>query len=474
MKRGACAVAALFLVSACTAGPDYARPERDAPPHFMLQEVLGALNDDKTAAPLAADWWRGFNDPLLDGLVATALADNLDIAEALGRVAEARADLRAAGADYRPQTGLAGGGDASREHDLTSGDHRDNSASADGFLGLSITPDLWGKGRRDREAALAQLNGTKAALRGVVLDTSVAVAREYLLLRGNQQQLALLRESVELQEKTLTIVQSRYRAGLAPELDVRRAETSVESLRANIPDLEQELRRSRHALAVLAGLYPGGLETNLTKAAPVPSYGRAVPALVPLALLDARPDVAAAEEALKAAIAAIGIAEADYFPELTLSGQIGLGVSAASGMGAMDVLIGAVSAALEQVLTDGGARRARLEGAKARADQALARYELTLRRAVEEVENALSAIKASHDRQGSLGKAEKASARSFYQAEILYRRGLISFLDVVDAQRVLANARQQLAREETTYATRIADLFAALGAEVTRPEPTAP
>ncbi len=454
----------VLVLGACTVGPDYEPPEMAAPPAFLLSDVMAALNDGKDDLTPVDQWWQGFNDAMLDQMITTGLEANYDIAEALAFVNAAQAQARAAGADFRPQAGISAGPSGRDERPLDDLGDETSSASFDAGLDFAITPDLWGRGRREREAAISRLNAARARLRQVTLDTSVAIARNYLALRGNQRQLELLRESVALQEKTLKIVNARYQAGLAPELDVRRAETSVESLRASIPPLEQDLRSARNRLAVLAGAYPGLYEQALTPSAPVPDYGRAFPLSVPLDILNARPDVAEAEEILKEAVAGIGITAAAYYPQLTLQGQIGLGVSIASG--GTDILIGALSALINQALTNGGERSASFDAAKANADAALARYALTLREAVEEVENALSAIKASRARQVSLGKAVAASARSFYQAEILYQRGLISFLNVVDAQRSLANAEQAMAREQTNYATLIADLFAALGTDV--------
>jgi len=457
----------MVVLSACTVGPDYRAPDKQAPPRFVLSDVLSALNDGKEDLAPVDQWWMGFDDALLNQIVTKGLESNLEIAEALGTVRAAEADARAAGAGFRPQAGASAGPSGQDQRPLDDLGDADSSARFDADLDLSITPDLWGQGYRERQAALARLHAARAQLRQITLDISVAIARNYLSLRGNQRQLELLREAVALQEKTLNIVTVRFDAGLAPELDVRRAETSVESLRATIPPLEQDLQSARNRLAVLAGGYPGLYDGVLSAAAPVPAYQSAFPQSLPLAVLDARPDVAEAEENLKEAFARIGIAQAAFYPQLTLRGQIGLGVSIASG--GTDLLIGALSGLINQTLTNGGARRAGFDAAKARADAALARYALTLREAIEEVENALSAIKASRARQSALGKAVESSARSFYQAEILYQRGLISFLNVVDAQRSLANAEQSLARERTRYATLIADLFAALGTEVATP-----
>jgi multidrug efflux system outer membrane protein len=187
---------------------------------------------------------------------------------------------------------------------------------------------------------------------------------------------------------------------------------------------------------------------------------------LPLEVLNARPDIAQSEADLKAAIAAIGVAEADFYPSFDLAANLTFGRTGVSSMNPTEVLIGSLTAVIEQVITDGGARSANREIAEAEAEEALADYELALRNAIQEVEASLNAIRASAARQDSLSKAVQASQRSFSQAETLYRQGLISFLDVVDAQQDLASDEQSLASERTDYAREIATLFNVLGAEI--------
>jgi outer membrane protein TolC len=220
---------------------------------------------------------------------------------------------------------------------------------------------------------------------------------------------------------------------------------------------------SRNRLATLTGRYPGVYEQSLNEEKEIPVYEGRIPAPLPLDVLNARPDVRQAEANLKETIAGIGIAETEYFPSFQLTGQISLGTSDTSGAPSIDVLISSLGFLIDQVITAGGARAADVDIARARADEALADYERTLRSVTEEIETALAAIRASRERQDSLEKAVASSTRSFHQAESLYQLGLISFLDVVDAQRVLANAEQQLAAERTNYATQVAVLFRALG-----------
>ena len=455
-----------LVICACSVGPDYERPALEAPAQFVSQDVLDVLNaGKKEGAVLSADWWTGFEDPVLNALVENGLVHNFEISAAFARVKAAQSRVKLAGAGDALSADADIDGAVQERQELDSGDDT-TTRSVSGGIGLGLPLDIFGRTRREVEAATANLEGARAQLRSVTLSVSSDIASEYLSLRGNQRQLELLRESVALQEKTLSIVQSRYKSGLSPELDLQRARTSVANLKADIPPLEEALLNARNRLATLTGQFSGAYEEMLLPQEPVPDYGRKIPQLLPLEVVAARPDIREAEAALKEAIADIGVAEAEYYPAFSLSAQISIGSTGVSGMPTTDVLIASLGALIEQVLTDGGGRDANIEIAKAQAQEALANYEQALREAIEEVETTLAAIQSSLDRQVSLEQAVKSSERSFYQAETLYQQGLISFLDVVDAQRVLATAEQQLARERTNYAMQIAILFRVLGVNI--------
>ncbi|MBI1301933.1 MAG: efflux transporter outer membrane subunit [Alphaproteobacteria bacterium] len=466
MKSSHFLLIGVLILSACTVGPDYEAPDINAPPQFVSQDVLKALNEGKDEQSLAADWWTGFNDDVLNALVETGLENNFEIAAAAARVKEAQARIKLAGAGDNLTADVDVDSDIQERRELNPDREATTTRSTGASLGVALPLDVFGRTRREVEAARAGLEAAQAELRSIVLRISSDIVSEYLRLRGNQRQLELLRESVELQEKTLSIVKSRYESGLSPELDLRRAETSVENLRADISPLEEELLNSRNRLASLSGQYPGVYEKTLKEQKETPVYNSSIPQLIPLEVLSTRPDVRQAEADLKQAIANIGAAEADYYPAFELSGSISIGTTGVSSMPVTNVLIASLGVLIEQVLADGGARDANFEIAHAQAEEELASYEQVLREAIEEVEMSLAAIQSSQRRQVSLEKAVTSSQRSFSQAETLYQQGLISFLDVVDAQRVLANAEQALARERTNYAKQIAILFRVLGVNV--------
>jgi NodT family efflux transporter outer membrane factor (OMF) lipoprotein len=458
----------LALLSACASvPPDLPKSETRPPEKFVAQDILQNLSSVQDVGIAGVRWWEGFNDPVLNQLVNTSIDNNFQIAAAAARVKEARAllELSEAGDSLLVELDAEVSGQKSDRNNSTSSNNaRDERRNLLG-LGFTLPLDLAGRVEQEARAAAANLLAEQAGLRAQIIATSTAVAQEYLSLRGNQKQLAMLKESVELQEKTLAIVQARFESGLSPELDVRRAETSVENLRASIAPLQRALQDSRHRLATLSGQFPGAYEQLLRPEGNLPEYRLGIPVSVPFQVIQARPDVQLAQARFSQAAAEVGVAQADFYPSIELMANIQIGSTAINSNPATSLLIGSLAAALNQVVYDGGARNARLNAALARAEGALAEYEQVLRVVTQEVENALTAIDASTSRQTALGKAVVSSKRSFEQADALYQLGLISFLDVVDAQRVYANAEQALATEQTNYATLIAGLFRALGVQ---------
>jgi len=461
----------VFLSACAVTTPKLPSTETKPPEQFVAQDILQNLSSVKDAGVAGVRWWEGFNDPVLNELVSTSIQNNFQIAAAAARVKEARAllELSEAGDSLLVELDAEVSGQKSDRDNNTSSSTGSNNArderSALLGLGFTLPIDLAGRVENEVRAAAANLMAEQAGLRAQIIETSTAVAQEYLSLRGNQKQLAMLRESVELQEKTLAIVQARFESGLSPELDVRRAETSVENLRASIAPLQQALQDSRHRLATLSGQFPGAYEQLLKPEGDLPEYGLGIPVSVPFQVIQARPDVQLMQARFAQAAADVGVAQADFYPSIELMANIQIGSTAINSNPATSILIGSLAALLNQVVYDGGTRDARLNAAVARAEGALAEYEQVLRVVTQEVENSLTAIESSSSRQTALGKAVVSSKRSFEQADALYQLGLVSFLDVVDAQRVYANAEQALATEQTNYATLIAGLFRALGVQ---------
>ncbi|WP_157265705.1 efflux transporter outer membrane subunit [Azohydromonas aeria] len=465
------ALPALLLALAATgcawrAGPDYRAPEAELPPRY------GPAAD--CAAPAAAvPWWRGFGEPALDALVAQARARNLEISAAAARIDEARALLRVAEAGRRPEVsgeaGLSrqqrlagsGGGGSSGSGEAGGGDSRTGAAAS---LLLAWSPDLFGGRAREVEAAGAELRRRQAL--GADLERVVVaeVVRAYLALRLARAEQALLDEALRTQERTVEIVRVRRQAGLASALDLNRSLAEAAATRARLGRLLLAQESARQALALLAGEAAQEPDpAGAAGAAGVPRWDGDAQSSVPLARLRCRPDLAAAEANLARASAEIGVAEAQLRPQLSLPGT--LSASAAGlGSGAARAVVAGLSVTLRVPLFDAGGRRALVDAARARAQEALLAYRQTVLAALGEAETALAALEGARLAEAASAQAVQASEQAFVQARVLYREGLTTLLDVLDAQRSLIANREALAGARADAARAVADLHAALGA----------
>lgn len=446
-------------------------PVSEAPEQFVNQGVLESMHaTGRSEADSVVDvrWWEGFRDPTLNDLVERGLNGNFDIAVAAANVQQAQAnlDLTNTRDDLLAELNASA---TSRNNNrdgngsTVAGGRNDQNNTV--LLGLSVVlpVDLAGRNAFEVQASTLNLMAVQADLRGRLIGVSTDIAQEYLRLRGNQKQMSMLKDSLALQQETLRIVQVRFESGLAPELDVRRAETAVENLRARVPLLAQSQQASVNRLATLTGQFPASLSTLLDQPAALPVYDASIPNRLPLRVLQTRPDVQSAQARLLQAAAQLGVAQANFYPSLNLMANLQFGSALGGSNPAASMFLSSLSAMLNQVIYDGGAKNAEREIARAQMQARLADYEQVLRVAVQEVEDTLFNLGSSLERQAALGSAVKSSRRSFQQADSLYQLGLVSFLDVVDAQRVSAEAEQALAAEQTNHAILVARLFRALG-----------
>lgn len=455
------AVSALSLVVACAAvGPDHVPPERALPAAWTAAEE-GAMTG--ATAELAA-WWRHFEDPVLDELVARAARGSLDLREALARVREARALRGFAAGERLPTVDGTAGWRRSGESDNTPfgpfvPDHDITSLGFDAAWEL----DVWGRVRRSVEAADAELAATVEDARNVAVIVAAEVAREYVDLRSFQRRLALARTNVELQEQTLALVRGRFESGLVAEIDVAQARTNVESTRAFVPALEAGVQISANRIAVLLGEPPGALAELLAAEAPVPVPPLALAVGVPADLLRRRADVRAAERFLAAEVARVGVAEADRYPRLALLGNIGLAAEDVSDLFDSESGLFGIGPSLRWTLFDGGRLKARVAAQEARTEQALVRWERTLLLALEESEDAMTRFVREQTRRASLLEASTHARLSVELARTQYTEGLSDFQAVLVSERSLAQLEDELATSEAAVATHVVALYKALG-----------
>ncbi|HMA48852.1 MAG TPA: efflux transporter outer membrane subunit [Magnetospirillaceae bacterium] len=455
-------VATLFL-TACTSGPDY------QPPH----ETLTAYHTEApaAAAPVSLDrWWIGFNDPELTSIVERALAQNLDLAASLARVKQAQAAADAAGAKLMPtgelQTQVTGERQ-SLESPLSKiatngpGYYR-NIAQYDAGVGASWEIDISGGLHRDLEAAAATAQAAEAEHAGTRITVAADAADAYLQIRGFQARLALAERQIAADDHLLDLVRLRQDQGIATDREVAQADALAAQSRALLPPLRIGLEAQLNRLDVLLGAQPGTYAKELATPAAIP----AIPAVTPgdpVDLLRRRPDIVAAERQLAASNARIGSAISDYYPKLNLSALLGFeSINPQQLLSARAFQPQAV-AGLRWRLFDFGKVDAEVDNAKGANGEALAQYRSIVLRATEDVENALTGLVQNAELSRQLTRETRSLTRARDTAEEAYRGGAVSLIDVVDSDRQLLIAQDDLARVEADTARAAVRSYRALG-----------
>jgi multidrug efflux system outer membrane protein len=454
MKVATVSLLALSL-AACAVGPDYRAPETP-PPQFVE-----AAKADVAERPFEARWWGQFGDPVLDELVARALGGDFDLKIAAARVTEARALLSAAKRERWPGVTAEVAHDESHAQQPGFSDERIDVKSNDAGFATLWELDLFGRVRRGVEAASASAGAAEARLRDAQVLVAAEVARNYLELRGTQKRLAVARTNLEYQRETLGLTQTRYQLGRGTQLDVASAQARFAATDAEIPLLVAGETASANRLAVLLGLRPGALADELAPREIAP-HVTTLSVGAPEDLLKRRPDIRAAERELAAATARVGVAKADLFPRLTLTGFIGFIAGDASDLGESQSRAWSLTPALTWAGFGSGGR-ARVAAAEARTDAALATYEGTVLGALEETENAFAAYAAQRQRLAALIQQASASREAAELARVRYREGAVDFLRLLDAERTLLQAEDALAGGETDLNTSVVLIYKALG-----------
>jgi multidrug efflux system outer membrane protein len=443
------------LLSACAVGPDYAAPATAATP-FVQAQAAGVAEQ-----PFEAAWWEQFQDPVLDELVERALTNDLDLRIALARVEEARAYFGAARRDRWP--GVSTEAARSRSNQQLPGFTAERAEIDSYDVGFATLweLDLFGRVRRGAQAAGAQADAAVADLRDAQVLVAAEVARNYIELRGAQKRLSVARQNLGYQQETLDLTRVRLELGRGSELDVASAAARLAATEATIPPLVAAEAVAANRLAVLLGERPGALADQL-------AYREVAPHLTtlavdsPAALLQRRPDIRAAERELAAATARIGVAKADLFPRLTLSGFIGFVAGDADNLGESESRAWSVTPVLSWAGFDRGTW-ARVTVAEARAGAALASYELAVLRALEETENAFATYGTHRQRLQSVVEQAMASRTAAELARIQYREGALDFLRLLDAERTLLQAEDEVAAAEADLNAAVVLIYKALG-----------
>jgi NodT family efflux transporter outer membrane factor (OMF) lipoprotein len=419
----------------------------------------------------ALTWWKNFNDPCLNSLVDRVVRSNLDLTLASARVREARAQYRIVAARLGPSVGASGSYARQKQSEnqpiigsLQIPDYVpfENNVYQAGF-DAAWEIDVFGGTRRAVEAGKADVAAAEFGLQHVWITLVSEAARNYVELRGHQQQLAIAKKNMSAQEQALGITRDRFRNGLTTDLDVQQAATLLATTRSEIPALESRIESSIHRLSILIGQPPGALCEELSPPSPVPVASSGVPVGLPSELLLRRPDIQRAERQLAAATARIGVATADLFPKFSLTGVAGFQSVSASDWFTQGSDFWSVGPTVQWRIFDSGRIRANIRLHDARQEQALAAYEQTALNAFEEVENSLVAYAKEQERQRALEEAVRSSADSLHLANQLYTSGLASFLNVLDAERSLYRTEEALTHSRSTVTQNLIALYKALG-----------
>lgn len=443
-----------MLVPACTVGPDY------HPATASDLKVPGRYNSAPASTPAEVDlqtWWTSLNDPVLSGLIATALTANNDIDAARARLRAARASLRGARGALLPTLGAS----ASAGKTVTiNGPDSDGESFRAGF-DAAWEADIFGGNKRAVQAAQATAEGSEATLHGVQLSIAAELALNYIDLRRLQASLAIARSNLGYQDETVQIAGWRLQAGLVSALDLEQSRVLRAQTAASIPALETSLAANANHIAVLTGEAPGALTAMLGDARPIPLGPDAIATGLPAELLQRRPDLVTAERNLAAETARIGIATAELYPALRLSGSLTSSSLTLGGLG--DSILGSLASAITAPIFQGGQIRARIAGQRATTDAALANYRQTVLIALEDVENALVALQNAQAREDALIQAESAAQTSVLYARSQYRAGLIAFPSLLESERSLLSTQDGRSSARAARATALIQLYKALG-----------
>ncbi len=479
-----------FLLIGCTVGPDYRAPQTSVPDHF------GATTRPATTHVDFARWWTTFNDPLLNSLIDRAMSGNIDLKIAEARVREARAQRSVVAADAFPgvntnasyrrsrtsenafdigsRPGATGSGSTSAQQ---FGAFNAPGSTTDLFqagFDASWEIDVFGGVRRQIEAAEADIGAQIESQRDTLVSLLAEVARNYIELRGYQQQIVIAYRNVKIQQDAVEVATSKARLVGGSELDVARAQALVASTQSQIPTLETLRDQAAHRLGVLLGQEPRSLIAELEEVKPIAKGPPEIPPGLPSELLSRRPDIRRAERQLAAATANIGVATADLYPKFSITAALGFQSEKFKSLADWGSRFWNIAPGVSWNIFDAGRIRGNIQVQNERQRQAVLTYQSSVLTALEDVNNALVAYSKEQSRRQLLQEAVDKNRRAVELANTLYQGGARDFLNVIDAQRALATSEDQLVQSDRLIGTDLVALYKALGGGWTAPAATQP
>ncbi len=460
----------LLLASGCVkVGPDFVKPEATVRPNWL---EAGEYKQVSTKAEDYRDWWRAFNDPVLDKLILTAYQENLPLRIAGVRVLAARAQLGVAVGGLYPQS-QKGAGSLQKERlsdtsPLSGPGTSSNFSTSQIGLSASWEIDFWGKFRRAVESADASLMAAVADYDNALVSLTGDVANSYISIRTLEKRLAIARQNVEVQKRSLQIATARWQGGTTSKRDVEQAQTVLEGTEASIPTLEAQWRQAQNALSVLMGMPPSDLKDFLGSKSAIPAPPPQVAVGIPADLLRRRPDIQSAEYRAAAQCAQIGVAKANLYPAFSLSGTFGLQAAdvppfVLSNMFDWRSRTGTMGPSFQWNLFNYGQITNQVRFQDARLQELLITYQQTVLQAQQEVENSLIGFLKAQQRAQKLVGATGAAQRSVNLATLQYRQGITDFTTVLTAEQNLLTYQDNLASTLGDISSNLVGMYRALG-----------
>ena len=458
LSTRAIGVGSLFLIGGCVQGPNYVKPQVAVPESYRF----GSNTQPDAVAP-EGQWWDSFSDPYLDKLVVEALASNRDLRIATARVDEFSAILAGTRSQGMPQVGYGLSGNRARaSEEKIPALVNPLSTSLSSVLSASWEIDLWGRIRRETEAARANLLASEEARRGVTLTLISGVITSYVTLLDLDEQLRVAEATVAGRQKSVDLFETRLKGRWISEFEMAQVRAEYESVASQVPPLRQAIAVQEHALSVLLGRNPGPIERS---GAIERLQSPVVPAGLPSELLIRRPDILQAEQQLVASNALIGAARALFFPRITLTGLFGFASGSLESLFTGPAHTWSFTGDVAGPIYTGGGLTAAVDQAEARRDQSFANYELVIQNAFRDVEDSLADLRHSAELRETAERRVDVLRRGLELANIRYENGYSDYLEVLDTERSLFSAELQLASARGDYDRALVSLYRALGGD---------
>lgn len=447
-----------LLLSGCTLGPDYHRPEMSVPVHY--KEAKGWQQATPQDDLHKGEWWAVYHDATLSSLLSQVSINNQNVANYAAQYRQAQALASQSRAELFPSLGYDSSVTRSGSHATTGSSQRTTSSSHQAELSASWELDLWGKLRRTLEENKASAQASAAELANITLSAQSELAQDYFQLRIMDQKIALYQQSIDAYQRYLTVIQNKYQTGSESRATLAQAQMQLESARASAQDYQWQRAQMEHAIALLVGKAPADFSLPVAKLdATLPT----VPAALPTQLLQRRPDIAYAERNVAAANAAVGVAIAGYFPDLTLSASGGVSASTLHNLFSLPNRIWSLGPELSGTLLDFGATSSQVEQARASYDASVASYRQSVLEALQEVEDELVELNTLQGEMASQQRATAAAQESARVTRNQYDAGMIDYLDVATTENSSLSEQQNLLSLQSTQWVSSVALIAALG-----------